>query len=672
MENTLGTNQCSGSATCTLEKTTGPMCWIDREGRIIHFNKALEQLTGFTEKRLKSIGLNTIEPSLDKATLETRLDLLQKKGALSWETEFVNAEGTRLPVSVNAIVVESKDEGLACMQVKPKEEVIAHRSEFLAACLNEHRIAAWEWDLTTNSFHASDFFFELFEMNKAQQISLTNFFNLIRPWLTGFQLESLKKTVAELQKRPFDFKHEVVLYHRNGMVRKITVSGQPIYKNGLPILIRGHLNEISPATEDRSETLARKLTALSPMLIFWVNQDLSLRYANPAALQALGHSEDELNQGLYWPDLCDSSSQADFSKMFHEKTSEKDWSHSLNLKGKNGRIIPVEYGFEYIEMEPNSMVCISAKAIGQSEHEVKAQLRSSALEGMRLAKKLEHKKINLQMELTHTHDNFLTLTENYLGFLKNLEKVSKAAYPVMLLGEDESSKKLMARTLHLLSDRGDYPLIKIDCSRIPSQTLEKELFGYEKNLYEITTEEIKGRIEAADGGTLLLDNISELSISIQDKLCLLLKDGKYVRIGSKTTRMVNVRVVGTTKQDLGSLVAEGRFNKELFMQLNKGFVYYFPLQQEEREATGSEMTGIDLQPLNVGLLEAENAANQSTMPLISLEEKQRQHILKALKLTGGRVSGKKGAAVLLEIHPQTLFSKMRKLGIKNTEKEKTL
>lgn len=671
MENALMQNQFLHPIVRTLEKITGPVCWIDGEGHIVHFNDALIKLTGFTAKRLRSASLQLLEPGLDSTSLIERLKSLHKNHPVDWKTEFINAEGTRYPVCLQAIKMDIDGMSLMYLQVKPQEEGGASREELLSACLTEHKIAAWEWDLTSHTLRASDFFYEFFGLNKAQQVSLANFLSLMKPHLSGTQMEDLKKAMAEIQKRPFSFEQELVLHHRDGREQNIRIGSQPVYRNGQPILLRGHFQLISIAAEHRAETLARKLMALSPQLIFWVNSNLSIRYANPAALQALGLTEHELSQGLQWPNLCSSPSEMDWTSLFKEKTDDRKRKLPIHLLGKNKTLMSTICHFELIEIEYNSMLHISAQAVDQNEDAIMAQHHSTLLESMRLSRKLDNEKINLQKELSATHKNILTLNDNYMEFLKNLDKASKGTSPVLLIGKDENSKKLLARTIHLLSDQSDDPLVKIDCSRLSQQSLEKELFGYEKSLYGVTTEEFGGRIEKAEGGTLLLDNIYALSPAIQDKLNWLLEEGKYERIGSKTTRTANVRVVGTTEQDLSTLVAAGIFSKDLFAQLNKGFVYHLPLEQHYNEDIAISLKDIGYQQVNTTNLHlTESNAIEPDEPLISLEEKQKQHILNALRLTGGKVSGKNGAAQILDIHPQTLFSKMRKLGIKYVEMEK--
>ncbi len=653
----------------TLEKVSGPVFWIDVSGRVVHFNEELIKLTGFSSKLLRSASLQQLEPSLDVSSFEMRWGALRKKQLVSWETEFVNASGTKFPVKLNALQVAIDNMPLAFIHVE-SQAAFTSREEFLGNCLASHRVAACEWDFITNSFYVSNFFFELFELNKGQAISQANLPSLMKPHLTGKQLESLKAAMVELRNHPVDFEQEILLYHRNGTERKLLVSFNVLRKNELPLMLRGYVREMAAIDTSYRQTLARKLMDISPQMVFWINSNLSIHYANPAALHALGLTEHDLANGLQWSDIDATPLRQYWPQLFQELTTEKSRKLSLSLNKRSGKILFAECTFSFIEMEMDSMVHISALETSQELQDERTNRQRAVLENAQLSKRLELEKHALEKEIKLNHDNVTALNNNYKDMLWNLKKVAKTHFPVLIIGEPDSGKRLLAHTIHQLSNRSNYPFIKIDCTRFSQQTLEKELFGDEKNIFEVMSEKSIGHIEKAEGGTVVLDGICTISSNLQIKLLRLLQEGKYECLGSKKTRTANVRVVGTTIEDLERMVAEGKFNKRLFSQFKKGFVYNFINRNtsSEEEKTQMKHNQNDIitfsEPANS---KQPNHLNGVAHPVVSLEEKQRQHILDALKLTKGKVSGKNGAAELLNINPQTLFSKMRKLGIKPIE-----
>ncbi len=298
-----------------------------------------------------------------------------------------------------------------------------------------------------------------------------------------------------------------------------------------------------------------------------------------------------------------------------------------------------------------------------------------------------------------------------------VRRVAPLSSPVLLLGETGTGKEVIANAIHQLSPRSAGPLVRVQCGAIPETLLDSELFGHEKGAFTGAIERKRGRFERAAGGTIFLDEIGELSPEAQVKLLRVLQEKQFERVGGTETLEADVRVIAATHRDLARRVREGRFREDLWYRLNVFPIFLPPLRmrredipalaeyfvrRKAREMNLERMPELDpadlrrLQsydwPGNVRELQnvVERAlilsrgsslvfpplgiASSTPAPatasadaagdLLPLEEAMAAHIRRALSLTGGRVSGPRGAAARLHINPSTLRSKMKKLGVR--------
>jgi DNA-binding NtrC family response regulator len=162
---------------------------------------------------------------------------------------------------------------------------------------------------------------------------------------------------------------------------------------------------------------------------------------------------------------------------------------------------------------------------------------------------------------------------------KQIELVAKSSATVLIRGESGTGKEVVARAIHSASERADRPMLAVNCAALSENLLESELFGHEKGAFTGADRLRRGRFELADGGTLLLDEISEIAPALQAKLLRVLQESQFERVGSSLTQQVDVRVVATTNRDLEGAVAEGKFRRDLFYRLNVVPVELPPLRQ---------------------------------------------------------------------------------------------
>jgi two-component system response regulator AtoC len=151
--------------------------------------------------------------------------------------------------------------------------------------------------------------------------------------------------------------------------------------------------------------------------------------------------------------------------------------------------------------------------------------------------------------------------------------------PVLLQGDSGTGKEVLAQLLHRRSQRSRFPWIKVTCPAIPDSLVESELFGYEKGAFSGAYSTKRGRVELAHRGTLFLDELSSLELSVQAKLLQLLQDGTFMRVGGQDTRSIDARIVSSANVDLKRRVADGSFRADLLYRLNAVTIDLPPLRQ---------------------------------------------------------------------------------------------
>ena len=292
--------------------------------------------------------------------------------------------------------------------------------------------------------------------------------------------------------------------------------------------------------------------------------------------------------------------------------------------------------------------------------------------------------------------------------LERAHAVAPYPTPVLVRGPSGAGKELIARRIHALSPRASGPFVKINCGAIPESLAESELFGHLRGAFTGATTDRKGVFERAHGGTLLLDEVGELSPSTQVKLLRVLQEGTFTPVGGERDRHSDARVVAATHRDLDAAVSAGTFREDLFYRLAV-FEVRVPALLERTEdlpllirhllETTAQRMGRptpkvprdvmtrllthdwpgnvrELQNVLEGALVVSDGNTlvsplfrqreptpRTSEPVRALDVAIRAAIEAALRATGGKLYGPGGAAELLELNPGTLQSKMRKLGI---------
>ncbi|MGD9785619.1 MAG: sigma 54-interacting transcriptional regulator [Hyphomicrobiaceae bacterium] len=353
----------------------------------------------------------------------------------------------------------------------------------------------------------------------------------------------------------------------------------------------------------------------------------------------------------------------------------------------------------------------------QQEEKLHRALRENAALRERLEKENEY----LQEEILSksNHHEILGVSAATQRIVRQIDVVAATDANVLIIGESGTGKELVAGALHQASTRRDRPLIRVNCAAIPRELFESEFFGHVKGAFSGAVRDRVGRFELANGGTLFLDEVGEIPIDLQSKLLRVLQEGRFERVGEEKTRKVDVRIIAATNRNLKTEVEKGRFREDLFFRLNVFPIECAPLRQRRDDIPllAQHFLNLSCKRINVpvpsitrghvevlqgytwpgnarelqnvmeraailarngrlvlnlpsdsheagqGRIETAVSANKDNRILTAEQMMQfeTRNLMSAVAECNGRISGPGGAAELLQMNPQTLYSKLRKL-----------
>ena len=195
----------------------------------------------------------------------------------------------------------------------------------------------------------------------------------------------------------------------------------------------------------------------------------------------------------------------------------------------------------------------------------------------------EKEYLRQQLKGKYRVENIIGQSDSMQEVFESIHRVSPSRANVLLRGESGTGKELVAKAIHYMSPRAKGPFIKFNCASIPEGLLESELFGHEKGAFTGAMALRKGRFELADEGTIFLDEIGDLPVTLQPKILRVLQEKEFERVGGEKTIKVDVRLVAATSRNLENLVADGRFREDLYYRLNVVPVYLPPLRERKED-----------------------------------------------------------------------------------------
>jgi PAS domain S-box-containing protein len=399
-----------------------------------------------------------------------------------------------------------------------------------------------------------------------------------------------------------------------------------------------------------------------------------------------------------------------------------EWA-DFRTTGKDGRVLDTSWAV--VNLSDGTNIGIG-QDITKRKH-AEEDLRSALSEIERLKNRLQSDNVYLREEILSEH-NFGEIIGSSPALKKVMKKTRQVAATdttVLIVGETGTGKELIARAIHEGSLRKGRPMVKVNCPTLPANLIESELFGHEKGAFTGATASRAGRFELADGATVFLDEIGELPLDLQAKLLRVLQEGEIERLGSSRTIKVDVRVIAATNRDLEAASRHGTFRADLYYRLSVFPISVPPLRERkedipllvnafvgrENKRLGKQIESVPretmealqnypwpgnvrelqsvitraaivtrgeklqlaerlLQRTDEASLRAETTDSAAAPSFsagsgfLTLNELERHYISSVLEKTGWRVSGEGGAAEILGLNPNTLRSRLEKLGIR--------
>jgi formate hydrogenlyase transcriptional activator len=376
-----------------------------------------------------------------------------------------------------------------------------------------------------------------------------------------------------------------------------------------------------------------------------------------------------------------------------------------------------------LDLDGRGLVCAQVRDVTwrvEQERQLEASL--AELQEIKGQTDVENLMLREELDSVHGFEEIVGKSSALLRVLAQVETVAPTDATVLITGETGTGKDLIARAIHRHGGRREKLFLSVNCASLPTSLLESELFGHEKGAFTGATSQRIGRFEQADGGTLFMDEIGEMPLEAQAKLLHVLQNGEFERVGSTRSRKTDVRVVAATNKDLELEVSEGRFRRDLYHRLAV-FPLHLPSLRERREdiplltsylaARKTRRLGrvIERIPLEVidrlmiydwpgNVRELENVLERAIILSpgatlrteaihlgpntietrhggdspqrvavraewgADLQANERAHILHVCEACAWKIKGPGGAAQKLGLNPATLYSRLKKLGIK--------
>ena len=688
---------------------------LDPEGHVATWNLGAERIKGYRAEEVvgKHFSIFYSKEDVENGKPAYELKIATESGRYEEESWRIRKDGSRFWANVVITAARNTDGDLIGFAKVTRDFTernrIEHERDLRAA---EVREQAALLELAHDSIIVRDLENRITFWNRGAEAKYgwtkeEALGNVTHSFLQTKFPQPLQEVEKALREKQY-WEGELVHSTKDG--RRITVLSRQVRRcdsKGNPAAtfeINSDITERKQAEEalQRHEAHLRALFEFSPDAIVVSDQEGKIVSVNSQMERFFGYKREELlGQPIevLVPERFRSNHPA-HRQQYGSSPRTRPMGAGLELYGrrKDGQEFPIDIMLAPIETPEGKVTLSTIRDISE---------RKQAEERI---KRSEQEKRYLEEELLSGFDEIVGQNFVLKQVLKQVETVAPMDATVLILGETGTGKELIARALHRLSRRRDRTFVKLNCAAIPSGLLESELFGHERGAFTGAIAQKVGRLELAHRGTLFLDEVGDIPLELQPKLLRALQEKEFERLGSTRTMSVDIRLVAATNRDLEKMVADGEFRRDLYYRLKVFPIRIPPLRDRKddiallvrffvdmharrmdrqiktipsdvmdaltrwhwpgnvRELENFIERSVILSPgpaLRAPLAELETArvAEPSNSDGETLENTERDHILRVLRETKGVISGSHGAAERLGLKRTTLNSKMKKLGI---------
>jgi PAS domain S-box-containing protein len=692
------------------------------EGLIIEANDAFLRMVQYGREDVSSGRLRwtDLTPPEWRERDERAVEEAKANGTIQpYEREYFRKDGSRVPVMIGSALFEGSNEGVVFVldlsERKRGDEALRSSEAYLAEAQRLSQTASWAWSAATGQpSYWSKECYRVLGFNSAEPLPLQEaFIQQIHPDDQTSCRQQIEKGIRD--KLDFEFDYRIV--HPDKGVRDIHCVCHPVLdQSGGLVELVGTIIDITEqkAAEEKireQEMELRQMLDLTPQHVAVFGPAGERLYANRVTLDYIGLSLDEWLQTPGGP-----SRPGWYIHPDDRDRSARGYSDA-NLSG--GSALEMELRIQGVDGNYRWFL-VRFNPLRDDKGQVKRwYVASTDIDDRKRAEEklqLENAALREEIDQTSMFEEIVGTSPALQPVLSRISKVAPSDSTVLITGETGTGKELVARAIHRRSKRSGRAFVCVNCAAIPHDLITSELFGHEKGAFTGAMQRRLGRFEMADGGTIFLDEIGELSPDTQVALLRVLQEREFERVGGGQSIHVDVRVIAATNRDLQAAVANGTFRQDLFYRLNVFPIDVPPLRERrddilmlveyfaQRYASraGKAVRSIEKKTLELlqsyewpgNIRELQNVIERSVIlssdEILSVDKmwlsqktpqpasrvevlprldgdaeprSEREIIEAALAESRGRVSGPSGAAAKLGIPPSTLDNRIRALNI---------
>lgn len=674
--------------------------WANEDGSLAYGNQKLCERLEYKSSELTKLTIFDINTTVTPESWKKHWDGLKKNKSENFKAIHKKKSGNFYEVEVFAQFFSNNRKEMICGIMNDISS-----SSFYKNLINNvesiAQVGGWKLNLQDGSIIVTEEAFKIFGTENKEDFHPSKIIQFIK------DEERFRSSIVKTIRNGIPV--DEIFETKDNPSRYIRSIAKPILKGDKIFEVVGVYQDVTEQyLKETKLNFFKDIIDNAQDLVYIYNREGKLiDYSNSVA-DTLGYSRRKLDNATIFEldtGVTEDWWESHFTEIKEKGSVQMEWI----LTKKDGTRFPVDVVANYMNYEGQDINCAVVRDITKrKERDLKLY---QALEEIKsLKNRLEDENEYLKEEISGkiNANNIVCKSEVYEKVLEQVNLVAPTDTTVLITGESGTGKELLASALHNNSLRKDRSLIKVNCATLPKELFESELFGHKKGAFTGAVADKVGKFTLADGGTIFLDEIGEMPIDLQPKLLRVLQEGEFDEVGGSKTIKVDVRVIAATNRRLEDMIKEGTFREDLYYRLNVFPIYNIPLRGRKEDIPLLAQFFLEKYSAKAGkafkrlskktidslmaydfpgnIRELENLIERavilesgttlhtgSWMPstsktidtsnLLTFEEVQKQHIIKILERTKGKVSGKNGAAGILDMNAKTLFAKMKKLGI---------